>query len=111
MAQLIQICWDNRIIISHPCSEIKEYHDKPPFEPHFSITTSKDIITSLYKKLQVIFPTFRHMCREKGNLIRYDISYPLNSNELSTHESNEIFSVINNQLQIELDYLNTYKKH
>ena len=51
-----------------------------------------------------------HMYREENDLIRYDITYPLNGNRLSTQQSNEIFSIIKNQLQTVLDNL-IIKKH
>ena len=103
MAQLIQICWDNGIDISGPCSGIRKFHDKPPFSLHFSFKGKKDIIDQLYHSLQSIFPSFNHMYREENGLIRYDIDYPLNGIELSVQQSDEIFSIIRNQLQKELN--------
>ncbi len=103
MAQLIELCWDNGIIISGPCSGIREFHDDPPFALHFSFKASKDIIDPLYSKLQDEFPTFDHMYRETNDLVRYDIDYFLEGKELTTEESDEIFSVIKDQLQLQLN--------
>lgn len=113
MAQLIQLCWDNGIIISGPCSGIREFHDKPPVYLHFSFKTRKELIDPLYKNLQNIFPTFSHLYsedREDKNMVRYDISYSLDGKELSVTESDEIFSTIKNQLQFELES-NRVKRH
>lgn len=109
MAQLIILCWNNGIIISGPCSGIREYHDKQPFSLHFSFKASKDFIDPLYASLQGIFPKFNHMYREDYGLIRYDIDYPLEGKELTQAESNQIFSVIKAQVQIELDILKNAK--
>ena len=105
MAQLIILCWNNGIIISGPCSGIREYHDKQPFSLHFSFKAEKDFIDPLYASLRNTFPTFNHLYREDHDLIRYDIDYPLEGKELTTAESDQIFSVIKAQVQIELDIL------
>jgi hypothetical protein len=110
LAQLIKLCWNNGIVISGPCSGIREFHDNPPFALHFGFKAQKDIIEPLYNSLQVLLPELNHMCREEKDLIRYDITYPLIGDELSIEQSNEIFSIIKNQLQIELDNLITKKR-
>ena len=111
MAQLILICWDNGIVISGPCSGIREFHNEPPFYLHFSFKAKKEFIDSLYNNLKNIFPEFNHGTDEYSNringiyngLVRYDISYILHGKELTTEESDAIFSIIKGQLQTELD--------
>lgn len=110
MAQLIQICWDNEIGISGPCSGIREYHDEPPISLHFSFTGKKDIIQPLYHDLQSQYPEFKHLIREDNGSVKYDFDYVLNGKELSTEDSDMIFSVLKAQLQTELDN-NEEKKH
>lgn len=110
MAQLIVLCWNNGIIISGPCSGIREFHDEPPFSLHFSFKASRKLIEPLCANLQDTFPMFIHLCREDNGLIRYDITYPLEGKELTTIESDEIFFTIRNQLQIELNNSKS-KKH
>lgn len=110
MAQLIQLCWDNGIIISGPCSGIREFHDKPPISLHFSFTGKKDIIDSLYNSLKIEFPDFNHMYREVNGMMRYDINYFLNGKELTTKESDMIYSIIKNQLQMKINN-DEIKKH
>ena len=110
MAQLILLCWNNGIIISGPCSGIRECHDKPPFSLHFSFKASKDLIDPLFANVRETFPTFKHMYREDKGLIRYDIDYFLEGKELTVTDSDEIFSAIKNQLQLTLDNSKT-KKH
>ena len=105
MAQLILLCWDNGIIISGPCSGIREFHKDPPHSLHFSFKASKDLIDPIYADIQETFPTFDHLYRQDNGLIRYDIDYPLKGKELTVTESNEIFSVIKGQVQVELDNL------
>lgn len=110
MAQLIRLCWDNGINISGPCSGIRKFHDKPPISLHFSFKADQNLINSLYTNLQTIFPTFHHMYREDKDMIRYDIDYFLNGKELTTEESDEIYSTIKNQLQLILENKRV-KKH
>ena len=110
MAQLILLCWNNGIIISGPCSGIREFHDNPPFYLHFSFKASKDLIDPLFANIREIFPSFNHMYRENNGLVRYDIDYPLKGTELSTIEADRVFSVIKDQLKIVLDNYKT-KKH
>lgn len=103
MAQLILLCWDNGITISGPCSGIRDFHVEKTFSLHFSFESSKDIIDPIYKDLQEVFPTFNHMYRQKdNNIVRYDIDYILGEKELTTDESDKIFSTIKEQLEIEL---------
>ena len=109
MAQLILLCWDNGIIISGPCSGIREYHDEPPFSLHFAFIASKDFIDPLYNSLKDTFPTFDHMYRDKHNLIRYDISYVLKDKELSKEDSDKIFSIMREQVQSQLGSLEENK--
>ena len=103
MAQLILLCWNNEITISGPCSGIREFHNKQPFSLHFSFKASKDLIDPLFENMRELFPRFNHMYREDNGFVRYDIDYPLEGKELTVSESNEIFSIIKEQLQIELD--------
>ena len=110
MAQLILLCWNNGIVISGPCSGIREFHNKPPFSLHFSFKASKDLIDPLFANMQETFPSFNHMYREDNGLIRYDIDYPLMGKELTVNESDEIFSIIRGQLQMKLDNIKS-KKH
>lgn len=110
MAQLILLCWNNGIIISGPCSGIREFHNKPPFSLHFSFKASKDLIDPLFAILRETFPSFNHIYRKDNDLIRYDIDFPLNGMELTVDKSNEIFSIIRGQLQIVLDN-SKEKKH
>ena len=110
MAQLIRLCWDNGIIISGPCSGIKEFHNKQPFSLHFSFKAPKELIDSLYESMKEVFPSFEHMYRENCGLIRYDIDYFLGGKELSMEESNEIFAIIRAQLQAQLQK-KEIKKH
>ncbi len=105
MAQLILLCWNNGIIISGPCSGIREFHENSPFSLHFSFKASKDLINPLIACLQETFPEFKHMYREENGLIRYDIDYPLKGKELTVAESDEIFSIIKEQLHMGLDNL------
>ena len=105
MQNLILNCWRNNINISGPCSGIREFHENLPFALHFSFKAQKDIIEPLYNSLQTELSALNHMYREENDLIRYDITYPLNGNGLSTQQSNEIFSIIKNQLQTVLDNL------
>lgn len=108
MAQLILLCWNNGIIISGPCSGIREFHDEAPIYLHFSFKAPKDIIDPLFMNLKETFPSFNHFYREERDLVRYDINYMLKDKELTVDESNEIFSIIKNQLQLEFDDI---KKH
>ena len=110
MAQLILICWNNGIIISGPCSGIREFHNNPPFSLHFSFKASRDLIDPLFVNIREIFPTFNHMYREDNDLIRYDIDYPLKEKELTAIEADNVFSIIKEQLQMELDNFKN-KKH
>lgn len=110
MAQLILLCWNNEIIISGPCSGIREFHNKQPFSLHFSFKASKDLIDPLFANMREIFPRFNHMYREDNGFIRYDIDYPLEGKELTVAESNEIFFIIKEQLQIELDHSKKQKR-
>ena len=110
MAQLILLCWNNEITISGPCSGIREFHNKQPFSLHFSFKASKDLIDPLFANMREIFPRFNHMYREDNGFIRYDIDYPLEGKELTVAESNEIFSIIKEQLQIELDHSKKQKR-
>ena len=118
MAQLIQICWDNGIIISGPCSGIREFHNEPPVYLHFSFKAQKELIDSLYNNLKTKFPEFDHNTDEYykringdyNGLVRYDISYNLRGKELTTVKSDEIFSIIKNQLQMELDNSKSKKR-
>ena len=110
MAQLILLCWNSGIVISGPCSGIREFHENLPFALHFSFKAQKDIIEPLYNSLQTELSALNHMYREENDLIRYDITYPLNGNGLSTQQSKKIFSIIKNQLQTVLDN-SIIKKH
>ena len=110
MAQLILICWNNGIIISGPCSGIREFHNNPPFSLHFSFKASRDLIDPLFVNIREIFPTFNHLYREDNDLIRYDIDYPLKEKELTAIEADNVFSIIKEQLQMELDNFKN-KKH
>ena len=102
MEQLILLCWDNGVNISGPCSGIKEFHNKPPHSLHFTFNGNNDLIEPLYQKLLITFPNFKHLCREQNNTIRYDIDYPLNGIELTTEQSNQIFSIIKEEFELEI---------
>ena len=109
MSQLIQLCWNNGIIISGPCSGIKEFHKNPPVALHFGFIAQASIIDPLYNSLQTALPNINHLYRAENDLVRYDITYMLNNNKLSAQQSNEIFFIIKNQLQMELDNLKAIK--
>ncbi len=102
MEQLILLCWNNGVNISGPCSGISEFHNKPPHSLHFTFNGNKDLIEPLYQKLLITFPNFKHLCREQNNTIRYDIDYPLNGIELTTEQSNQIFSIIKEEFELEI---------
>ncbi len=102
MAQLILLCWDNGITISGPCSGIREFHTDPPYSLHFSFTGRKDLIESLHHRLLIRFPSFNHLYREGEDTTRYDINYPLNGIELTTEQSNQIFSIIKEEFELEI---------
>ena len=102
MEQLILLCWNEGITISGPCSGIKEFHNKLPHSLHFSFNGRKDLIESLYQRLLIKFPNFIHLCREQNGTIRYDIDYPLKGVELTQEQSNQIFSIIREELELEI---------
>ena len=110
MEELILLCWDNGITISGPCSGIREFHSNPPYMLHFSFTGRKDLIGSLYQRLLIVFPNFNHLYRENDDNMRYDINYPLNGIELTTEQSNQIFSTIKEELKLEIEK-SQIKKH
>ncbi len=101
MEKLILNCWDNGIIISGPCSGIKEYHDSS-CNLHFSFIGNKELLYSLSRALKPIFPKFDHICREKNDITRYDINYYLDLG-ITREESNSIFRIINDQFLLELE--------
>lgn len=103
MAELILNCWENNIIISGPCSGIAKFHDKKPSYLHFSFKAKEDIIKPLYEDLRNIFPQFDHLFRQGSNgNIRYDIDYLLNGKELTEEEADNIFAIINDNLNLVL---------
>ena len=91
---------DKKIIYDNMCKYL--YND---------LTNIEHCSTSLiFASMKEIFPAFNHMYREDNGLIRYDIAYPLAGKELTVAESDEIFSRIKGQLQIELDNLKSQKR-
>ena len=103
MAKLILDCWDNNIGISGPCSGIEEFHNEHPFALHFTFIAPKKLIKPLYDSIRTVFPDFDYMYREQNNEVRYDINYMLEGKILTKEQSNEIFSVIREQLEAQLN--------
>ena len=105
LARLIVACWDNGFKISGPCSGITDAHTNAPFYLHFAVIAPAAIAEDLHSELSGCFPNFSHMLRGSENdEIRYDISYHFkNGKGLTVIESNAIFSVMNEKLELVLD--------
>ena len=69
---------------------------------HFSFNGRKELIESLYQRLLIKFQNFINLCREQNGTIRYDIDYPLKGVELTQEQSNQIFSIIREELELEI---------
>ena len=100
MARLIVTCWNNNIGVKGPCSGIEEYHDKHPFALHFTFVAGKDVIEPLVQNIQSLFPNFNYLCREQGDKIRFDINYVLENKTLTVEESDAIFRIFREQLEL-----------
>lgn len=97
MVRLILNCWENGIEIAGPCSGISEFHERQPIRIHFGIITTKEIIIPLYEELERIMPDYYHLVRIENGKFRYDFNHVLRE-ELSQEESNQIFRIINDNL-------------
>ena len=103
LKDIILKCWNNNIIVSGPCSGIKEFHESNPISLHIGIMGPEEIIYYMQQTMQSIFPEFNHMVRESKGLIRYDMSYFLQGKELTTEQSDTIFGTFDEQLNILLN--------
>ena len=112
MEKLIIKCWDNDIKISGPCSGIREFHENPPMYLHFAFIGPVEIIEPLHVEIESAFPNFNDYYRDPiDGIVRYDVSYILEGKELTKEESNAIFKVISEKLDIILDMYKEVKPH
>ena len=109
LAKAMLISWDNGLIPAGPCSGIREYHNEVPRALHFGVKGPSDIILPLSEKLTNDLPEYHHLCREAGDMLRYDLDYFLNGKELTKEESNAIFKKVVESLNETLGIQNENK--
>ena len=98
LLKLILNCWENNIEISGPCSGIKEFHTKEPVIMQFGISSTPDIVLSLYEELAQIMPDSYHLVKIEDGKIKYNFNHLLRENILTEDESNQVFRIIDDRL-------------
>lgn len=99
LKRIILMCWDNGVVITGPCSGIREFHEQNPFALHLGIIADGEIIEPLYTKLQELLPDLSYMCRDNKGKIRFDMTLALEDRELSKEQSELIFGTVANELE------------
>ena len=83
LAKAMIISWDNGLKPAGPCSGIKEYHKGDRVMIHFGVTGPSDVILPLSEKLSKELPEYSHLCREVGEMLRYDFDHHIKNNDLT----------------------------
>ena len=110
LKKLLIDCWNNKIKIGGPCSGIKEFHD--PIEDHhlqFRFIGSEEFLIPLYTRIKEALPNLIHHIRINSD--EKDNYYSIHTdNSLTIEESNAIYAIIREQLQICLNHREEVKE-